>query len=1007
MKAPLAIFLLVLLAAAAAGDWWWSRAAATSPAAAVPGAASTDRGPREAAQPLVDSRAGARAAPRVETAETARAEAPFEPPTDARWIAGSLVLPPGIPADERLAVVAKGRSFAGTRVREHAAVPAADGTFRVAVAKESRRAELELEARYLFLVESRSLDLADIEEPVVLEPRLGGRVVGGIVLPAATGADAFAGVELSFAGRLEGRRFTRRLRAGADGTFDARGLPPGEHTVSVSADGFLDPEPARLALRAGETLERDFALTPGARVCGRVVDARGAGVARAKVLALARESNGFTESRVPLARASTQGDGTFELSGLRPANVELEATADGYRPATLDLGALHDGDAREDLELALERGATITGAVRWPDGRPVPEARVVARPVGIPGAVEPAGAGGQVETGDDGTFTLGGLEAGDFVVDATARPWIEDTSGERTRRRRDATWRSAEVTVRAPAAGIELRLARSRSIAGQVVDDAGRPLERFTVAAQRARSGSFAPDRTSAAFRDANGRFVLDGVDEDVWSVSATALGHGSSAPSVVDTHGPAPEVRLVVPRTGEVAGVVRSPAGAPVPGATIALRLDSATTWPGDARMLRADGDGRFVAEGLSPGTQALVASARGFASSAETRVEVLSGARSEVDLTLRAGAAITGLVLPSAGAVGGRVVVATGPGAEVAATDETGRFALAGLAPGTWRVELRPEGHVQGRKPGVTLFIDPTLSGGPRAVKTVELAEGETAHVELGGDAARLVRVFGRVVRGGEPVARIEVRLSRPADGGYGESAARTDENGRFELRVAGPGSTTCSVGSDFTSQLTFQVEIPDAGEHELPIELPGGALRGVLRGPDGAPAERQFVMAHRVDVDPSTQTTARSADDGSFAIENLAAGRYVLRAGGRPTWVERGAEVVPYGRVVLPGIELRDGEERTGLAIELPQAGWLEGRVTGPSGAALASALVVATALDGTPIDPWPTHTGDDGRFHCDGLPPGEVLVRATQDGRASEPLRVRIVAGRGSEVELRVD
>lgn len=165
--------------------------------------------------------------------------------------------------------------------------------------------------------------------------------------------------------------------------------------------------------------------TGTAIIRGRVVAAdSGAPIRRAQVRALANDTRG---SRL----ASTDGQGRFELRDLSAGRWELTASKAGF--VTLRLGQrrpfepgkpveLRDGQVVEGADIALPRGAAITGRVFDEFGDPVAGARVqVLRYQFLQGIrrLRPTGIGDQSD--DTGAFRLFGLTPGDYYVSATVR----------------------------------------------------------------------------------------------------------------------------------------------------------------------------------------------------------------------------------------------------------------------------------------------------------------------------------------------------------------------------------------------------------------------------------------------------------------------------------------------------------------------------------------------------------------------------------------------------------
>ncbi len=185
-------------------------------------------------------------------------------------------------------------------------------------------------------------------------------------------------------------------------------------SVLVGAQGRGFPRDARQQAPAGTAVIR-----------GRVVTAdTGSPIRRAQVRAISTDTRG---SRL----ASTDGQGRFELRDLPAGRWELTASKAGF--VTLRFGQrrpfeagqpveLREGQVAERTDIALPRGATITGRVFDEFGDAVAGARVqVLRYQLVQGTrrLVPTGIGDQSD--DTGAFRLFGLTPGDYYVSATVR----------------------------------------------------------------------------------------------------------------------------------------------------------------------------------------------------------------------------------------------------------------------------------------------------------------------------------------------------------------------------------------------------------------------------------------------------------------------------------------------------------------------------------------------------------------------------------------------------------
>ncbi len=191
-------------------------------------------------------------------------------------------------------------------------------------------------------------------------------------------------------------------------------------------------------------------------------------------------------------------------------------------------------------------------------------------------------------------------------------------------------------------------------------------------------------------------------------------------------------------------------------------------------------------------------------------------------------------------------------------------------------------------------TLWAMSDRHPGARASREVRVQAGESAEANL--TLTRGARVRGVVQdASAAPIAGVEVRADAGAMYSLPLTAGQTytDAEGRFELRglVARPQTLSARLDGYLEGRST-ELDLQEGGaEEDLVIVLDEGlVLAGVLRMPDGSPAEDARISL--VPFDPShaweliersrsSAGAARSAPDGTFRIESLHPGEYSLYA------------------------------------------------------------------------------------------------------------------------------
>ncbi|HEX6883671.1 MAG TPA: carboxypeptidase-like regulatory domain-containing protein [Planctomycetota bacterium] len=207
------------------------------------------------------------------------------------------------------------------------------------------------------------------------------------------------------------------------GAFRLADLDPGTWEVTASAEGF-GPSTTLLVSVPQEGEPLVITLAPAASVTGTVLDPQGAPVAGAKVAPHVDTAQRLQRLRGDADRpeAVSKEDGTFLLTGLAEGRSAIEAQAQGFAgsdPLEVDLRA---GETSTGLVLRLRRGATVTGEVYGPDGKPV-SVRVMAQ---APGGLEMS----MAQSDGEGRFRIAGLDPGAWTITAMLQGGSIDPEGE-------------------------------------------------------------------------------------------------------------------------------------------------------------------------------------------------------------------------------------------------------------------------------------------------------------------------------------------------------------------------------------------------------------------------------------------------------------------------------------------------------------------------------------------------------------------------------------------------
>jgi hypothetical protein len=241
----------------------------------------------------------------------------------------------------------------------------------------------------------------------------------------------------------------RAVTTDASGQYEITGLPPGRFVVSATKTSYLTASfgatramgPGKgFDLAGGQTAEKvNFALLHAGVIAGSVVDEFGDPVADAQVITMRYQyMNGERRMIMAPGRAATNDVGEFRAFGLPPGDYFVAATLHNfidngapvtYAP-TFYPGTANPADAQR---IAVGAGQTVSNVVL--PLVPVQPTRVIGSVIDSNGRAASKGfvnltqqIGGMPIGGSgapvrlDGTFTIGGVTPGDYILRSTNGP---------------------------------------------------------------------------------------------------------------------------------------------------------------------------------------------------------------------------------------------------------------------------------------------------------------------------------------------------------------------------------------------------------------------------------------------------------------------------------------------------------------------------------------------------------------------------------------------------------
>lgn len=930
--------------------------------------------------------AEAGSAGRTEVTATIPASTPLalilDPPTR---IAGRVVNARTLQPVPRVRVVAEGRGApsvgrAGTDGR-YVIDGVAPGTYRLSV-DDAPFVRYSRPGVRVLRGQSRPVDI-----PLVVGATLSGRVVdeGGKPVSGAVG-------------RLEGasrQRFgpvTRRARnpvgdagaftTAADGSFKAERLPPGSNErLAVAHPDFVPKTVGGIGLTPGSTKTGlTVVVHRGLEVAGTVRDSGGRAVPEAGIQLRPSASEGRAGGRFafgpgpgrsPEGRQATSGaDGRFRVAGLEAGAYTLEAHRDGFADAHIDVIRLDADAVPPAVDVWMLPGATISGFVHRPDGSGA-KGLVVRAQAGAATA-RPFGGGARPPdaTGDDGAFTIEGLQAGETYT-------LTVFGGGRGP--------EEHAGIQAPATNVEISVGGAGQIAGHVVDtQTQKPVTAFT-ATYEADRGSGGPGRgfggrmgprggrpplaDDAESVDpepppADGSFVIEDVPTGSWTVVVDADAYETARVSGVSVkEGEAtPDVEVRVTRGRVLSGrTIDAASGQPIPGVSVTAASAGGGAGAFGQPAAVTDADGHFDLVGLAVGTYRVQAQHPDYADASQIVDVQQSTAATEIRLS--SGGTLAGLVVSAGGApvVGADVDIRSGGGGgprfggggggqPSTVSDAAGAFHFDRLTAGVYAVSA-----TLGSQTGAPVDV-PLLAGQSRQDVRVVIGGGATLRGQVTG--------LGDSFRGSVNV------MANGSDGYF--ATARPTLDGAFSLSGVPEGTVhvRATAGTPATGTRTASIDVDvAAGQTEAQADLvftDGFSLSGtVTRG--GQPVSGVGVSARIAGQGPSG--TSRTDDGGSYSIVGLGPDAYSIQAS-PPRGAARQQTVTMSGDQTLDFV--------------LPLAGIAGVVVEAGSGKPLSGAKVTAQAGDGAGGRGAGAVTDSNGAFSIDGLEPQPYALLVNHDG-----------------------
>jgi len=750
---------------------------------------------------------------------------------------------------------------------------------------------------------------------------------------------------------------SERLKTGADGRFEVKGLATGEYGLVVTKPGYASERIDPITVTEAPLQPVEVTLQGGSAISGVVKRRTGEPVENAVVMLAPRRGPG-TNMEAP---RPTGPDGAFVIEGLKSGqSYDLMLMSESGTPVEKN-GIVAPADG---VEFTVVGTGSIAGlVVDAASGRPITDYEVSYEPAQERGGgairmvMRMAGQGRGTTTpvhAEDGVFQLDQVPAGSFEVKASARGY----QGGHV----SATVQEGEVTK-----GVEIKLQRGGSLHVHVADArSGRAVPEASVEHSSSAGRNPFPMQmmlggggADSNVTNADGDVDIDGLSPGSYRITVQHPDYAQATETVeVKETGGSVQVRLG--NGGTLGGAVLSETRQPAAGVEVSLAPAGSAGFRGftDGSATVTDSSGRFRFDRLGAGRYTVNAALRGKNSTPVESVLQENETKEDLLLTISAGATLHGTVVNAPDTATVNVQV-TGPEDYSASTRVSGdgRFELTGL----------PTGAVT-----VRAFAGDFMGSTRSVVKQVTVPQdGALVEVELAFEPG--FTVAGSVNRGGRGVPDVTVFAMQQGLGRL--STSRTDSSGAYKLEGLERGTYEINVER---KRETVKVD----GDRNLDFDLPTARVSGVVV----ESGSRQPLVDASVSVSSDTpglfgggQNTTDS--NGRFVFDDLEPKSYTISV--RKPGFQLEKKTVSAGD---PGpdvtVELVRGE---GLSVQVrdglynvPLRG-LMARVEDATGASLFGSAV---GLD------------DQGRGEIPSLKPGSYRLYAQSSGYAPVELSVSV-------------
>ncbi|MFC7370131.1 beta strand repeat-containing protein [Fictibacillus iocasae] len=726
----------------------------------------------------------------------------------------------------------------------------------------------------------------------------------------------------------------------ASGTYFVASLQPGSYTVIFGQDGYASQTIGAI-ITSGVTTTVNAALRREAGILnGTVTTVTGTAIPNANVQVF--------QNNTLIAATTTNSSGFYEINNLAPGVYIVDASAATF--VTQQLGATINDLQTTVLNFQLEGSpGTLTGTVRSSGGALLPGTAItVTNNLGqiVANAV----------TDSFGSYTIGGLLAGNYVVTASLSSFQTGING--------AIITQGGTTVS------DFTLSPSPvSITGTITNaQTGTPISGANV---QVRVLDINGVVIATASSNPSGVYLVDQLPPGTYTVVASAVDFQTSSGSVTVAAGQQGVVDLALePNPGRIQGLIFDATNnQPIPGASVSVTDNNGFL----VTTTVTDSFGNYTADGLPPGFYIVVAIAASY-QNGFTGANVFAGATTAASIGLQPNpGSIGGTITP--GISGTLVELYTNDNIFVASivTDNTGNYRFDNLAVGNYNV----------------IASAPNFST-ERAGAFVQSDQLTTVNLTLTPNPAT---ILGQVVDNtGTPIPNATVRVFDQSEVLLG--SAQTDVNGNYSIGQLPQGNLTViasatNFSNDFTGISPAPGEIITGVDFVLTPDP--GSITGQVTNSTTGEALAGANVELRTENGLNIATTVTDPF-GDYIFTGLAPGSYSVIAS-QPNFATGfvGANV------------LSNTSTAANIAL-VPTVGIISGQVTDTSGNPITGPSILVKLLDAQGNTLITILANTDGSFIFPDLAAGNYSINASAPDFAANTVGAIVNANQTTTVNV---